>query len=75
MKSTVQTGQYETPTEDMYAECQELLQMFGLPYIIAPMEVRKSLLQFGSTFRNTPSCNCAVPHCNLIIVRTSPNSM
>jgi hypothetical protein len=38
--SAVQTGQYETPTEDMYAECQELLQMFGLPYIIAPMEVR-----------------------------------
>ena len=37
----LQTGQYETPTEDMYAECQELLQMFGLPYIIAPMEVMK----------------------------------
>jgi hypothetical protein len=37
--AALQTGQYETPTEDMYAECQELLQMFGLPYIIAPMEV------------------------------------
>ena len=22
----------------MYGECQELLQLFGLPYIIAPME-------------------------------------
>lgn len=42
MLSVLQTGQYETPTEDMYAECQELLQMFGLPYIIAPMEVMKA---------------------------------
>jgi hypothetical protein len=24
----------------MYRECQELLQMFGLPYIMAPVEVR-----------------------------------
>lgn len=37
----MQTGQYDTPTEDMYAECQELLQLFGLPYIIAPGEVRR----------------------------------
>ncbi|KAL8124353.1 DNA repair protein UVH3 [Apium graveolens] len=28
----------EAPTSEMYTECQELLQMFGLPYIIAPME-------------------------------------
>eukprot|EP00803_Ostreobium_quekettii_P004915 evm.model.scf_615.3 EVM.evm.TU.scf_615.3 scf_615:20234-34220(+) len=28
----------EAPTAQMYGECQELLQMFGLPYIIAPME-------------------------------------
>eukprot|EP00873_Tetraselmis_striata_P028365 jgi/Tetstr1/448629/TSEL_035874.t1 len=28
----------DTPTAEMYSECQELLQMFGLPYIIAPME-------------------------------------
>ncbi len=28
----------DTPTAEMYGECQELLQMFGLPYIIAPME-------------------------------------
>ncbi|GMH40145.1 hypothetical protein BSKO_08049 [Bryopsis sp. KO-2023] len=32
------TRHAETPTPQMYAECQELLQMFGLPYIIAPME-------------------------------------
>lgn len=25
-------------SSEMFAECQELLQMFGLPYIIAPME-------------------------------------
>ncbi|KAG1331724.1 DNA repair protein UVH3 [Cocos nucifera] len=28
----------ETVSSEMFAECQELLQMFGLPYIIAPME-------------------------------------
>lgn len=28
----------DTPSSEMYGECQELLQMFGLPYIIAPME-------------------------------------
>ena len=28
----------DSPTGEMYGECQELLQMFGLPYIIAPME-------------------------------------
>ncbi|KAH9314682.1 hypothetical protein KI387_023309, partial [Taxus chinensis] len=28
----------ESVTGEMFAECQELLQMFGLPYIIAPME-------------------------------------
>ncbi|KAK1267812.1 DNA repair protein UVH3 [Acorus gramineus] len=28
----------ETVSNEMFAECQELLQMFGLPYIIAPME-------------------------------------
>ncbi|GAB4814523.1 hypothetical protein N2152v2_001569 [Parachlorella kessleri] len=31
-------GQSDAPTSEMYAECQELLQMFGIPYIIAPME-------------------------------------
>ena len=34
-----QAGISDTPTGAMYSECQELLQMFGLPYIIAPMEV------------------------------------
>lgn len=33
-----QAGISDTPTTDMYGECQELLQMFGLPYIIAPVE-------------------------------------
>ena len=28
----------DTPTNEMYTECQELLQLFGLPYIIAPSE-------------------------------------
>lgn len=28
----------ESVTGEMFSECQELLQMFGLPYIIAPME-------------------------------------
>lgn len=28
----------EEPTSEMYAECQELLKMCGIPYIIAPME-------------------------------------
>ncbi|KAL6520301.1 hypothetical protein OROMI_032481 [Orobanche minor] len=28
----------ESVSNEMFAECQELLQMFGLPYIIAPME-------------------------------------
>ncbi|XP_037491577.1 DNA repair protein UVH3 isoform X2 [Jatropha curcas] len=28
----------ESVNSEMFAECQELLQMFGLPYIIAPME-------------------------------------
>ncbi|KAJ0982653.1 hypothetical protein J5N97_010908 [Dioscorea zingiberensis] len=28
----------ESVSSEMFADCQELLQMFGLPYIIAPME-------------------------------------
>ncbi len=32
------TGQSDSPTEQMFTECQELLQMFGIPYIIAPTE-------------------------------------
>ncbi|KAK6928307.1 XPG-I domain [Dillenia turbinata] len=28
----------DSVNSEMFAECQELLQMFGLPYIIAPME-------------------------------------
>ncbi|XP_044502242.1 DNA repair protein UVH3 isoform X3 [Mangifera indica] len=28
----------ESVSSEMFAECQELLQMFGLPYVIAPME-------------------------------------
>eukprot|EP00890_Picochlorum_soloecismus_P003628 jgi/Picsp_1/4266/NSC_01775-R1_protein len=31
-------GQSDSPTEQMFIECQELLQMFGVPYIIAPTE-------------------------------------
>ena len=31
-------GQSDTPTDAMYRECQELLQLFGLPYLIAPAE-------------------------------------
>lgn len=31
-------GQSDTPTDIMFAECQELLQLFGLPYLIAPSE-------------------------------------
>eukprot|EP00887_Chlorella_sp_A99_P002071 scaffold21.g2071.t1 len=37
-KARAQKGQTETPTGQMYQECQELLTMFGLPYIIAPTE-------------------------------------
>ena len=33
-----QVGTTESPTTDMYGDCQELLQLFGLPYIIAPAE-------------------------------------
>ncbi|KAG0583390.1 hypothetical protein KC19_3G132700 [Ceratodon purpureus] len=28
----------DSVTSEMFAECQELLQMFGIPYVIAPME-------------------------------------
>lgn len=31
-------GQSDTPTDAMYRDCQELLQLFGLPYLIAPAE-------------------------------------
>jgi DNA excision repair protein ERCC-5 len=33
-----QAGINDAPTSDMYEDCQELLQLFGLPYIIAPSE-------------------------------------
>lgn len=32
------TGQSDSPTEQMFTECQELLQICGIPYIIAPTE-------------------------------------
>ena len=38
----------DAPTAEMYAECQELLQIFGLPFIVAPVEV---------SFQ----CGCRVP--------------
>ena len=31
-------GQSDTPTDVMYSECQQLLQLFGIPYLIAPAE-------------------------------------
>ena len=34
----VQVQSSDNPTNEMYAEVQELLQLFGLPYIIAPTE-------------------------------------
>lgn len=39
----------EGPSPEMYAECQELLQMFGLPFIVAPVEV-------GTELQGTCSC-------------------
>ena len=33
-----QVRNMDSPTEQMYVECQDLLQMFGIPYLIAPME-------------------------------------
>ena len=33
-----QAGIADSVTGDMFGDCQELLQLFGLPYIIAPME-------------------------------------
>ena len=49
--------------------------MFGLPYIIAPMEVQGPLFKFSTMWVcNTPSCNCVMPHCDCIVVRTSPGS-
>ena len=32
------TGQSDSPTDEMFQECQELLQLCGIPYIIAPTE-------------------------------------
>lgn len=32
------SGQGDSPTDQMFTECQELLQLFGIPYIIAPTE-------------------------------------
>ncbi len=29
-------GTADVPTNEMYGDCQELLQLFGIPYIIAP---------------------------------------
>ncbi len=59
MCATAQTGQYDTPTEDMYAECQELLQLFGLPYIIAPGEVRRheGIYMIRTSVCGTVFCN------------------
>jgi len=34
----MQARSSERPTPEMYKECQELLQMFGIPYLIAPQE-------------------------------------
>ena len=38
MVSRAQVQHSDSPTNEMYAEVQELLQLFGLPYIIAPTE-------------------------------------
>jgi len=48
----------EVPTAQMYLECQELLQMFGIPYIVAPTEVRGC-----STCLATLPCHPALPPC------------
>ena len=31
-------GQSDSPTDQMFIECQELMQLFGIPFIIAPTE-------------------------------------
>eukprot|EP00967_Tisochrysis_lutea_P151476 scaffold294734_cov15-Tisochrysis_lutea.AAC.1 len=36
----------EGPSPEMYAECQELLQLFGIPYIVAPVEVGNAAVRF-----------------------------
>jgi len=36
----------EGPTPEMYGECQELLQLFGIPYIVAPVEVSSTVWTF-----------------------------
>ncbi|RMZ55315.1 hypothetical protein APUTEX25_003453 [Auxenochlorella protothecoides] len=33
-----QRGQADAPTDEMYTEIQDMLQMFGVPYIVAPGE-------------------------------------
>jgi hypothetical protein len=49
----------QVPTEEMYRECQELLQMFGLPYIMAPVEVRgRGGGQLGAQVLGGPSVVC-----------------
>lgn len=38
----------DTVTEDMISECQELLQLFGIPYITAPMEAEAQCAELQS---------------------------
>ena len=38
LSTRAQVQHSDSPTNEMYAEVQELLQLFGLPYIIAPTE-------------------------------------
>lgn len=42
-------GQSDSPTDQMFIECQELLQMFGVPYIIAPSEAEAQCAWMDST--------------------------
>ena len=53
-----QAGAADAPTEVMYAEVQELLQLFGLPYIVAPTEAEAQCAWLDAQVPPAPARSC-----------------